>query len=314
MSPPSILELLRKTVCPCSKKALASYAEKIFFVGYSPERINPGDKIHTFEEIIKVVSGQNEATAKIVADVYSSVVKAGVHIASSIKVAEAGEIIENTQRDINIALMNELSLIFHRIGIDTLEVLAAARTKWNFLPFSPGLVGGHCIGVDPYYLTHLASRLGYTPQVILAGRRINDEMGSYIASQIIKKLSHTGRPIQGSTLTILGLTFKETFLDIRNTKVADIIRELKEYGVDVQIHDPHCDPEAAMEEYGVEAVARDRLRPCDVVVLAVAHREFAHEGWKFTQSLLKKTGGLVFDLKGTLDKSKTPENVSLWRL
>src|SRR5499426_3732242 len=223
-----------------------------FFVGYSPERINPGDKEHTLTRIMKVVSGDTPETLERVAVIYGSVVSAGVHRASSIKVAEAAKVIENTQRDLNIALMNELALIFHRVGIDTLEVLEAAGTKWNFLPFRPGLVGGHCIGVDPYYLTHKADRLGYHPQVILAGRRINDGMGKYIAEQTVKQMIRAGFPVKGAHINVLGLTFKENCPDLRNSRVIDVVRELDSYGVDVHVHDPVADAAEAMHEYGVK--------------------------------------------------------------
>jgi len=220
-----------------------------FFVGYSPERINPGDKQHTFKTITKVVSGQTPEILEIVAEVYASVVTAGVHKAASIKVAEAAKVIENTQRDLNIALMNELALIFHKMGIDTRDVLAAAGTKWNFLPFEPGLVGGHCIGVDPYYLTHKAAIMGYMPQVILSGRRINDGMGEYIAAETVKAMIHDGKSVKGCVVTVLGLTFKENVPDLRNTRVIDIVHALRDYAVEVQVHDPMVDPDEAHEEY-----------------------------------------------------------------
>ena len=232
-----------------------------FTVGYSPERINPGDKEHTFTKIMKVVSGSDSATLEIVASVYESVVTAGVHRAASIKVAEAAKVIENTQRDLNIALMNELALIFDRLGIDTLDVLEAAGTKWNFLPFRPGLVGGHCIGVDPYYLTHKAEKIGYIPQVILAGRRINDDVGKFIAQRTIREMIHAGQNILGATVTVLGLTFKENCPDIRNSKVIDIIRELQDYGINVQVHDPLADPLEVEHEYGLKMVPFEELQP-----------------------------------------------------
>jgi len=231
-----------------------------FKVGYSPERINPGDKEHTFTKILKVVSGQDAETLEVVADVYSSVVTAGVFRASSIKVAEAAKVIENTQRDLNIALMNELALIFDRMGIDTGEVLAAAGSKWNFLKFSPGLVGGHCIGVDPYYLTHKAEKLGYIPQVILAGRRINDGMGKFVAQRAVKEIIKAGHPVLGSVVTVLGLTFKENCPDLRNSKVIDIVKELQDYGMEVQVCDPLADHEEALHEYGVNLAPRSGRR------------------------------------------------------
>lgn len=246
---------------------------KDFTVGYSPERINPGDREHTFTKITKVVSGQDAATLEIVARVYESVVTAGVHRAANIKVAEAAKVIENTQRDLNIALMNELALIFDRMGIDTNAVLAAAGTKWNFLKFKPGLVGGHCIGVDPYYLTHKAEKLGYIPQVILAGRRINDGMGKFIAQRAVKEMIRAGHSILGSTVTVLGLTFKEDCPDLRNSKVIDIIRELEDYGIKVQVYDPLADAAEAQHEYGVRLVPFAELRPAAAVVAAVAHRQ-----------------------------------------
>ena len=285
-----------------------------FTVGYSPERINPGDREHTFTRITKVVSGQDQATLDVVAAVYESVVTAGVHRAATIKVAEAAKVIENTQRDLNIALMNELSLIFDRMGIDTRDVLAASGTKWNFLPFTPGLVGGHCIGVDPYYLTHKATMLGYFPQVILAGRRINDGMGAHVASQVVKQLIMAGVTVRGCVVTVLGLTFKEDVPDLRNTRVTDIIAELLEYGVKLQVHDPQADPEEAKEEYGLELVPRDALAPASAVVLAVAHAEFLEAGWPLVSSLLCDGRGVVADVKGVLPRESRPADVSLWRL
>ncbi|MCU0764452.1 MAG: nucleotide sugar dehydrogenase, partial [Burkholderiaceae bacterium] len=233
--------------------------KKDFFVGYSPERINPGDREHTLTRIVKVVSGDTPQTLEKVAAMYGSIITAGVHKASSIKVAEAAKVIENTQRDLNIALMNELSLIFHRIGIDTLEVLHAAGTKWNFLPFRPGLVGGHCIGVDPYYLTFKAEKLGYHPQVILAGRRINDGMGKFVAEQTVKQMIQAGFPVKGSHVNVLGLTFKENCPDLRNSKVIDVIHELESYGVTVHVHDPVALPEEAKHEYGVDLIPWEHL-------------------------------------------------------
>lgn len=284
-----------------------------FFVGYSPERINPGDKNHTFKNIRKVVSGQADVLEAIAA-VYGSVVNAGVFKASSIKVAEAAKVIENTQRDLNIALMNELSMIFDRLDIDTQEVIEAASTKWNFLPFTPGLVGGHCIGVDPYYLTHKSEKTGYHPQVILAGRRINDNMGSFIATSLIKQMIHKDIPVQGSVVTVLGLTFKENVPDLRNSKVVDVIRELKEFGVRVQVCDPLAEPEEAASEYGIELVEESRLLPASAVVLAVPHREFAARGWALITDLLSNGDGIVADIKGALDRRTCPESVKLWRL
>ncbi len=245
-----------------------------FTVGYSPERINPGDKEHTFERIIKVVSGSDDQTLRFLADVYGAVVKAGIHCASSIKVAEAAKVIENTQRDLNIALMNELSMIFDKIGIDTVEVLAAAATKWNFLRFTPGLVGGHCIGVDPYYLTFKAESLKFHPEMILAGRRINDAMGKYVAERAVKMLIHAGKQVLGSKIALLGLTFKENVPDLRNTKVVDIITELEDYGVEVLVHDPVADPGDALRYYGTTIKPYEALAGVDAVIVAVAHRDY----------------------------------------
>jgi UDP-N-acetyl-D-glucosamine/UDP-N-acetyl-D-galactosamine dehydrogenase len=245
-----------------------------FFVGYSPERINPGDKEHTLTKILKIVSGDTPDTLAKVAAVYERIIVPGVHRASSIKAAEAAKVIENTQRDLNIALMNELAIIFHKMGIDTNEVLEAAGTKWNFLKFKPGLVGGHCIGVDPYYLTHKAEMLGYHPQVILAGRRINDGMGKFVAEQTIKRLIATGSPIKGAKVNVLGLTFKENCGDLRNSKVIDIIHELQSYGVQVFVTDPQAEAEEAMHEYGVKLHTWDQLPKADAIVAAVAHSEY----------------------------------------
>jgi UDP-N-acetyl-D-galactosamine dehydrogenase len=283
-----------------------------FTVGYSPERINPGDLQHRFETILKVVSGQDAATLETVAAVYGSVVKAGIHKAPSIKVAEAAKVIENTQRDLNIAFMNELSIIFHKLGIDTGDVLAAARTKWNFLPFTPGLVGGHCIGVDPYYLTHRAEMAGYHPEVILAGRRVNDGVGPLIARECVRLLLASGRA--QPRVTVLGLTFKENVPDTRNSKVIDIITELQAFGVSVSVHDPLADPAEARHEYGVELTPREALQPADAVVLAVSHADYMTNGWGLVGSLLKGGSGVVMDVKGVLDRAKTPAGVTLWRL
>lgn len=285
-----------------------------FTVGYSPERINPGDKEHTFTKITKVVSGQDASTLDIVAAVYESVVTAGVHRATSIKVAEAAKVIENTQRDLNIALMNELSLIFDRMGIDTNSVLEAAGTKWNFLKFKPGLVGGHCIGVDPYYLTYKAEMLGYHPQVILAGRRINDGMGAYIGQQTIKQLIRAGHDAGKCTVTVLGLTFKENCPDLRNSKVIDVIRELQSFGLTVQISDPEADVHEAMEEYGVKLTPLEQLQPAEAVIVAVAHREFAEF---HTTDFLKilKHNPVVIDVKGICNQVDfDAADIKLWRL
>ena len=285
-----------------------------FTVGYSPERINPGDREHTFTRITKVVSGQDAQTLEVVAAVYASVVTAGVHKAASIKVAEAAKVIENTQRDLNIALMNELSLIFERMDIDTRDVLAAAGTKWNFLPFTPGLVGGHCIGVDPYYLTHKAIMLGYYPQVILAGRRINDGMGAHVAAQVVKHLIRAGATVRGCTVTVLGLTFKENVPDLRNTRVVDIVTELREYGVRVQVCDPMADPAEAQHEYGLELTPLAEAAPAAAVVCAVAHHEYVTAGWSLVSRLLDDGQGVVADVRGVLAREATPEGIVLWRL
>jgi UDP-N-acetyl-D-galactosamine dehydrogenase len=283
-----------------------------FHVGYSPERINPGDKEHRFETILKVVSAQNSEALRIVADVYGSVVTAGIYQAPSIRVAEAAKVIENTQRDINIAFMNELSQIFHALDLDTGDVLAAARTKWNFLPFQPGLVGGHCIGVDPYYLTYRAEREKYHPQVILSGRRINDEMGARIARECIRRLLRRGS--RGGVVTVLGVTFKENVPDIRNSKVIDIIRELESFGIKVQVSDPWADRAEMLREYGIELADHKTRQPADAVVLAVAHEAFINLGWPFLQELLKEGQGLVLDVKSQLDRSSKPAEIELWRL
>jgi UDP-N-acetyl-D-glucosamine/UDP-N-acetyl-D-galactosamine dehydrogenase len=283
-----------------------------FDVGYSPERINPGDKQHRFETIIKVVSAQNPQTLEIIADVYGSVVTAGIHRASSIRVAEAAKVIENTQRDLNIAFMNELSLIFQALEIDTGDVLAAARTKWNFLPFQPGLVGGHCIGVDPYYLTYRAEKAGYHPEVILSGRRINDGMGQRVARECVRGLLR--RKGSAGIVTILGLTFKEDVPDTRNSRVIDIIRELESFGLSVQVHDPLASAADARHEYGVTITELDALQPADAVILAVAHGNYIDGGWPLIQQLLHDGAGLVLDVKAKLDRKSQPAGIELWRL
>ena len=282
-----------------------------YFLGYSPERINPGDKEHTFEKILKVVSGQNEETLERVARVYGSVVHAGVHRAPSIKVAEAAKVIENTQRDLNIALMNELALIFDRMGIRTQDVLDAAGTKWNFLRFSPGLVGGHCIGVDPYYLTTKAQELGYLPEVILAGRRINNNVGPFIAQKCVKMLTNLDVPLRKARVGILGLTFKENVPDLRNSKIPDIIAELAQYGIDAMVHDPLGDPHEALEEYKVELAPLDKLTGLDAVILAVAHKEYiANPDAIFARV---RDGGVVIDVKSVLPR-KAPRGIRFWSL
>ena len=285
-----------------------------FHVGYSPERINPGDKERSFSRILKVVSGDDEATLEKVAELYGSVVKAGVYRAPSIKVAEAAKVIENTQRDLNIAFVNELAIIFEKLGIDTGEVLKAAATKWNFLPFRPGLVGGHCIGVDPYYLTHKAELAGYHPEVILAGRRINDGMGAHIARKTVQQMIHAGRNIKGSRVNVLGLTFKEDVPDIRNSKVVDVIRELHEFGVETYVHDPLASPEEALREYGIRLAEWDSLPAADALILAVAHKPFLEIT---QQNLLRKVvrQGCVIDVKSALDaEALRKEGMRVWRL
>jgi UDP-N-acetyl-D-galactosamine dehydrogenase len=282
-----------------------------FNVGYSPERINPGDKQHRLESIVKVVSAQNPETLDIIAGVYGSVVKAGIHRAPSIKVAEAAKVIENTQRDLNIAFMNELSLIFQSLHIDTGDVLAAAQTKWNFLPFQPGLVGGHCIGVDPYYLTYRAEKAGYHPEIILAGRRINDGMGQRVARECIRALIR--RKGAGGVVTILGLTFKEDVPDTRNSRVVDIVRELQSFGLQVQVHDPMANPADARHEFGLALTELDAMRPADAVILAVGHRSYVEGGWPLIESLLIDRSGLVLDIKMKLHRDSKPEGIELWR-
>jgi UDP-N-acetyl-D-glucosamine/UDP-N-acetyl-D-galactosamine dehydrogenase len=285
-----------------------------FFVGYSPERINPGDREHTLTRIVKVVSGDTPATLDRVAETYRMVITAGVHCASSIKVAEAAKVIENTQRDLNIALMNELALIFHRIGIDTMEVLQAAGTKWNFLPFRPGLVGGHCIGVDPYYLTYKADMLGYHPQVILAGRRINDGMGHYVAEQTVKQLIQAGFHVKDAEVVVLGLTFKENCPDLRNSRVIDIVRELESYGARVSVHDPLADENEAMHEYGVALRSWDDLPQADAIVAAVAHDVFRQRPVDDFVGKLQP-GGLYVDVKCQADAQQLQaRGLRVWRL
>jgi UDP-N-acetyl-D-galactosamine dehydrogenase len=286
---------------------------KDFFIGYSPERINPGDKVHTLERIVKVVSGQTPEVLEIVAQVYESVVEAGVHRAANIKTAEAAKVIENTQRDLNIALVNELSLIFDRIGIDTLEVLEAAGTKWNFLPFRPGLVGGHCIGVDPYYLTHKAEELGYHPQVILAGRRINDNMGKYVADKTIKRLIQSGVNPNGARIGVLGVTFKEDVPDMRNSKVVDIIEELREYRAHVIVHDPMVSAEEAMDHAGLTLDVESELKDLNAVIVAVSHKSYKEKGVKWIKSMLNPQG-VVVDVKGLFHSGDFSRDYAYWRL
>jgi UDP-N-acetyl-D-galactosamine dehydrogenase len=287
---------------------------KDFHVGYSPERINPGDKEHTLVRIVKVVSGDDAVTLDAVAKLYGSVITAGVHRASSIKVAEAAKVIENTQRDLNIALMNELSIIFKKIGIDTIEVLEAAGTKWNFLPFRPGLVGGHCIGVDPYYLTHKAEMLGYHPEVILAGRRINDDMGKFIAEQTIKQMIGNGSHIKGAKVNVLGLTFKEDVPDLRNSRVIDVINELRTYGVEVTVHDPVPDKADARHEYGIDLVDWEKLPVADAMIAAVAHQDFLRKPVSELQKKVQPKGCFI-DVKSRFNTTAlTGAGLRVWRL
>jgi UDP-N-acetyl-D-galactosamine dehydrogenase len=288
--------------------------KKDFHVGFSPERINPGDKEHTLTTILKVVSGDDADTLEKIAQLYETIITAGVHRASSIKVAEAAKVIENTQRDLNIALMNELALIFDMIGIDTLEVLEAAGTKWNFLPFRPGLVGGHCIGVDPYYLTHKAEMIGYIPQVILAGRRINDSMAKFVAEQTVKHIIKAGFHVKGAKVNVLGLTFKENCPDLRNSKVADVIRELQAFGIDVHVHDPVANTKEAHHEYGFELETWEDLPRAEAIIAAVSHREFIAR--PMTEYLSKVVeNGCFIDVKSQYDQTALRKaGLSVWRL
>lgn len=285
-----------------------------FHVGYSPERVNPGDKERTITKIVKVVSGDDAVTLEVVGNLYESVITAGVHRASSIKVAEAAKVIENTQRDLNIALMNELAIIFDKMGIDTLEVLQAAGTKWNFLPFRPGLVGGHCIGVDPYYLTHKAEMLGYHPQVILAGRRINDGMAAYVAQQTVKQMIDAGICIKGAKVIVLGLTFKENCPDIRNSKIADLVFELQDYGCQVLVHDPIADPADAQHEYGIALTPWEVLPQADSLIAAVSHRHYLDISLEVLLSKIKPNGVFVDVKSAYSNRSISEKHVRVWRL
>ena len=287
---------------------------KDFFVGYSPERINPGDKEHVFTKITKVVSGQTPEVLEIVAEVYASVVTAGVHKAPTIKVAEAAKVIENTQRDLNIALMNELAVIFARMDIDTVDVLEAAGTKWNFLPFRPGLVGGHCIGVDPYYLTHKAQKLGYHPEVISAGRRINDSMPAHVVEQTVKRMIQAGSPVKRCRVGILGLTFKEDCPDLRNSKVGDVIEEFKSYGVNLLVHDPMADMNDAQKYYGVGLCNWNDLTDLDAILLCVSHKQYKNLTLDDYRSMLNP-GAVLMDVKASLDAKRFKQaGINLWRL
>jgi UDP-N-acetyl-D-galactosamine dehydrogenase len=320
---PGAIVIYESTVYPgCTEEVCVPVLEKHsgmrwrqdFHVGYSPERINPGDREHAFTRITKVVSGDDADTLEKVAQLYGSVVKAGVYRAASIKVAEAAKVIENTQRDLNIAFVNELAIIFEKLELDTREVLEAAGTKWNFLPFRPGLVGGHCIGVDPYYLTHKAELVGYHPEVILAGRRINDGMGSHIARKTVQQMIHAGRNIKGARVNILGLTFKENVPDIRNSKVIDIVRELNEFGVQTYVHDPVASAEEALIEYGLRLCAWQDLPAADAMVVAVAHRAFVElPPAAFCQKIVRH--GCLVDVKAVCDAAALRrEGVRVWRL
>lgn len=271
-----------------------------FFVGYSPERINPGDKEHRVSTIVKVTSGSTPEAAEFVDELYRRIITVGTHLAPTIRVAEAAKVIENTQRDVNIALVNELAVLFNKLGIDTEDVLVAAGTKWNFLGFRPGLVGGHCIGVDPYYLTHKAQSIGHHPEIILAGRRLNDSMGAYVVSQLVKRMTQKGIPVRGARVLVLGLTFKENTPDLRNTRVVDIIDELKEYEITADVHDPWADPLEAKEHYGIDLVAEPAEGAYDAVILAVAHREFVEAGLAGVQRFASPGGSVIYDLKYAL--------------
>ncbi|MGD9615230.1 MAG: nucleotide sugar dehydrogenase [Alphaproteobacteria bacterium] len=284
-----------------------------FKLGYSPERINPGDREHRFETITKIVSGEDEDTLERVAAVYERIVRAGIHRAPSIEVAEAAKVIENTQRDLNIALMNELAIIFDRLEIPTRDVLEAAGTKWNFLPFTPGLVGGHCIGVDPYYLTARAEAVGYYPEVILAGRRINDGMGGYIARRLVKLLIAAERPVKGARIGILGITFKENVPDLRNSRVPDIIMELRDYGIEPVISDPHADADAVRHEYGLDLAPLPMLTDLDALIVAVPHRAYAQQGW---DKLIRRIapGGICIDVKSAISPRHIPREIRYWSL
>jgi UDP-N-acetyl-D-galactosamine dehydrogenase len=286
-----------------------------FTVGYSPERINPGDKVHTVDNTVKIISASDSSTLDLLDGIYSAVVKVGLHRASSIKVAEAAKVIENTQRDINIALMNELAIIFNKMGIDTLEVLEAAGTKWNFLNFRPGLVGGHCIGVDPYYLTYKAESIGYRPEVILSGRRINDNMGKYVAERVIKMLIGADIQVKKARVAVLGLSFKENVPDLRNTRVVDIINELQDYGVTVLANDPLAIPEEAREHCGIELVSLKEMKDMDAVILAVAHREYQNMGIEKVSSLCRKGRPILLDIKAVFNPEQAQSmGIAYWRL
>lgn len=305
---------LTREVCgPLLAKASGLAQGVDFKLGYSPERINPGDTRHRLETIVKIVAGEDADTLERVAAVYGRVVEAGLHRAPSLEVAEAAKVIENTQRDLNIALMNELAIIFDRLAIPTREVLAAAGTKWNFLPFTPGLVGGHCIGVDPYYLTARAEAAGYYPQVILSGRRINDGMGGFIAQRLVKLLIAAERPVKGARIGIVGLTFKEDVPDLRNSRVPDILGELREFGIDALVADPLADAQEARREYGIELVALDRFADLDGVILAVPHRVLGEAGWERLLATVAP-GGIFIDVKSAVARDRVPPHLRYWSL
>ena len=286
---------------PVLERASGLVFNRDFTVGYSPERINPGDPEHRLPTIKKVTSGSTPEAAERVDALYREIITAGTHKAPSIKVAEAAKVIENTQRDVNIALINELAILFDKLGIDTQAVLEAAGTKWNFLPFRPGLVGGHCIGVDPYYLTHKAQEVGHHPEIILAGRRLNDAMGAYVAGRVVKLLIKRRRPVEGARALVLGLTFKENCPDLRNTRVIDLIAELQDYGMNVDVHDPWADPQEARHEYGLELTQKPKFGTYDAIVLAVAHRQYRDLGAEAIRAWLRE-GGVVYDIKGVLPR------------
>jgi UDP-N-acetyl-D-galactosamine dehydrogenase len=300
-------------ICGPILAKVSGLSREDFKLGYSPERINPGDHEHTLERITKVVSGEDAPTLERVSAVYGAVIDAGIHRAQSIKVAEAAKVIENTQRDLNIALMNELAIIFDRLGIRTHDVLAAAGTKWNFLKFKPGLVGGHCIGVDPYYLTMKAQQLGYQPEVILAGRRINNGMGAFVAQRLVKMMIHADRPVKGARVGVLGLTFKEDVNDLRNSKVPDILRELKTFGIDAIIHDPYATAAEAHHEYGINISSLDEFKQLDAVVFAVSHKAYLEMGQEKILAMVKD-GGTLIDVKSSWDPNKMERGIKYWSL
>ena len=300
---------------PVLEKSSGLRYKNDFGIGYSPERINPGDKLHRLETIKKIVSGSDEKILNAVDHLYRDIIDAGTFKCSTIKTAEAAKVIENIQRDVNIALVNELSIIFNKLGINTYDVLEAAATKWNFAKYEPGLVGGHCIGVDPYYLTHCAEKLGYNPEIILSGRRINNRMGEYIATSVMKNILGFSQNLKTPiTITVLGFTFKENVPDIRNTKVIDIINELEKFGVNVQIYDPYADPSQVHHEYGVTlATSLESLSPADSVIIAVKHRTLIEKGWPFIQNLFKDKSGLVVDLKNCFPSKNNEDQIRIWR-